>query len=107
MTKTTKTTENKQPKLVAPEKQRELRAFQMLSDNIRRLILEQLAIRPTNVSDLCAALDETQPSISHHLTLMRDLGLVNYNRDGKTNTYYTVKESLQELQRIIGTLLPK
>jgi len=93
-----------QPKLVAPERARMLKGFDMLADDIRHSILERLAQQPTNVSDLCAALNEKQPSISHHLTLLKMAGIVDYSRDGKCNTYFIIKESLQELARIVTAL---
>jgi ArsR family transcriptional regulator len=60
----------------------------LLSDESRLKIL--LALTPggeMNVSALCALVGQSQPAVSHHLTLMRLAGLVSYRRDGKNNFY--------------------
>ena len=40
-----------------------------------------------HVSALCDMLNQTQPAVSHHLTLLRMTGLVGFRRDGKHNFY--------------------
>jgi ArsR family transcriptional regulator len=40
-----------------------------------------------HVSALCSLLGQSQPAVSHHLTLMRMNHLVGYRRDGKHNYY--------------------
>ena len=40
-----------------------------------------------NVSALCELLNQSQPAVSHHLTLLRMTGLVGYRRAGKHNFY--------------------
>ena len=46
-----------------------------------------------HVSGLCELLDQTQPAVSHHLTLLRMTGLVGFRRDGKHN-YYRIESGL-------------
>ena len=46
-----------------------------------------------HVSALSARLDQSQPAVSHHLTLLRLGGLVSYRRDRKHN-YYRVESGL-------------
>ena len=46
-----------------------------------------------HVSALCDLLGQTQPAVSHHLTLLRMTGLVGYRRDGKHN-YYRIESGL-------------
>jgi ArsR family transcriptional regulator len=45
------------------------------------------------VTALCDLLVQSQPAVSHHLTLLRMAGLVGYRRDGKHN-YYRVDSAL-------------
>ena len=62
--------------------------FHLLSDKSRLKILLALAREgEMHVSALCALLKQSQPAVSHHLTLMRMVGLVGYRRDGKHNFY--------------------
>jgi ArsR family transcriptional regulator len=62
--------------------------FKMLADESRLKILLALAQDgELHVSALCELLGQSQPAVSHHLTLLRMAGLVGYRRDGKHNFY--------------------
>jgi ArsR family transcriptional regulator len=68
--------------------------FKLLADKSRLKILLALAHEgEMHVSALCAMLGQSQPAVSHHLTLLRMAGLVGYRRDGKHN-YYRVDSAL-------------
>jgi len=63
--------------------------FKLLADESRLKILLALAEDgELHVSALCGLLDQTQPAVSHHLTLLRMAGLVGYRRRGKHNFYH-------------------
>ena len=62
--------------------------FKLLADKSRLKIL--LALNQDgelHVSALCGLLTQSQPAVSHHLTLLRMSGLVGFRRDGKHNFY--------------------
>jgi ArsR family transcriptional regulator, arsenate/arsenite/antimonite-responsive transcriptional repressor len=62
--------------------------FKLLADESRLRILLTLAREgETHVSALCEMLGQSQPAVSHHLTLMRMAGLVGFRREGKFNFY--------------------
>jgi ArsR family transcriptional regulator len=62
--------------------------FKLLADKSRLRILLTLAREgETNVTTLCQMLGQSQPAVSHHLTLLRMADLVGYRRDGKFNYY--------------------
>jgi ArsR family transcriptional regulator len=72
--------------------------FKLLADKSRLKIVLALAQQgPMHVSALCKLLGQTQPAVSHHLTLMRIVGLVNYDRNGKHNFYYLASDYLRDL----------
>jgi len=72
--------------------------FKMLADASRLKIVMLLAQEgPMHVSALCKHLRQTQPAISHHLTLMRMAGIVRYKRDGKHNFYHLASAYLAGL----------
>jgi ArsR family transcriptional regulator len=56
-------------------------------DATRILILYKLNERPHNVTELTDHLHVTQPKISRHLKVLRDLGMVRSTRQGVTITY--------------------
>jgi ArsR family transcriptional regulator len=62
--------------------------FKMLSDPSRLKILLALAQNgQMHVSALRDLLDQSQPAVSHHLSLMRHTRLVRCDRQGKHNFY--------------------
>jgi DNA-binding transcriptional ArsR family regulator len=62
--------------------------FKLLADESRLRILLTLAREgEMHVSALCQMLGQSQPAVSHHLTLLRMAGLVGFRRDGKFNFY--------------------
>ncbi len=62
--------------------------FKMLSDPSRLKILLALAQNgEMHVSALRELLGQSQPAVSHHLSLMRHVKLVDCKRDGKHNFY--------------------
>jgi ArsR family transcriptional regulator len=64
------------------------RKLKLLADANRLKILIALARDgEAHVSALCDLLEQSQPAVSHHLTLLRTAGLVGFRRDGKFNYY--------------------
>ena len=59
-----------------------------LSDPTRLLILCTLAEKPRNVTELCDELGAVQPTVSRHLKVLRDRGLVYTVRNGPSLTYH-------------------
>lgn len=81
--------------------------LQLLGHPIRLQILDLLSARAGEVCvcDLDTALPVKQPTISHHLKILREAGLVEVARDGLW-AYYTVRrEALAALRaRVAGHL---
>jgi ArsR family transcriptional regulator len=72
--------------------------FKMLADRHRlKIVLALARDGEVHVSDLCALLGQSQPAVSHHLTLMRAVRLVDYIRRGKHNYYHLSSHHLREL----------
>ncbi len=65
-----------------------------LSDPTRILILYALNEKPLNVTELTGELDTTQPTISRHLKILRERGLVHAVRQGTTITYHLTDNRL-------------
>lgn len=67
--------------------------FKALGDPVRLRLLSMIASRPGGevcVCELTPAFDLSQPTISHHLKLLRQAGLVDSERRG-TWVYYRVR----------------
>ena len=61
------------------------------ADPTRILILYELDERPRNVNDLAADLNLPQPTVSRHLKVLRERGLVSAERQG-TNMLYSLAD---------------
>jgi DNA-binding transcriptional ArsR family regulator len=72
-------------------------AFNAVAEPRRRDILNYLALQERPVSDIVAALDLEQPSVSKHLRVLRDVGLVRVRRDGRQKFYRTNGEAIRPL----------
>jgi DNA-binding transcriptional ArsR family regulator len=79
--------------------------FRQASDTTRLQILLMLSEAERNVGELCEALGGmSQPSVSHHLALMRHGGLVEARRDGKFS-YYSLQEVGLELTCLVVPMM--
>ena len=52
--------------------------------------------------DLSAGIDLTQPTISHHLKVLRTAGLLECERRGSWVYYRVVPQALQQLSQLLG-----
>lgn len=72
--------------------------FKLLADSSRlKIVLALAQDGELHVSALCDMLGQSQPAVSHHLTLMRMVGLVGYRRDGKHNYYHLASSHVRDL----------
>ena len=71
--------------------------FKALNDPTRRQILDLLRGGDLNAGDIAERFDMTKPSISHHLDLLRQAGLVESVKQGQFITYSLNTTVLDEL----------
>jgi ArsR family transcriptional regulator len=77
------------------------RVFKALADPTRVAIVSRLAAAPeVCVCDLTAAFELSQPTISHHLRLLREAGLVEAERRGTWAYYRLVPEAIEALRSV-------
>jgi len=72
-------------------------AFNAVAEPCRREILNYLAFEERPVGDIVASLGVEQPSISKHLRVLRDVGLVHVRRDGRQKLYRTNADAIRPL----------
>lgn len=72
-------------------------AFNAVAEPRRREILNYLALQERPVGDIVASLRLEQPSVSKHLGVLRDVGLVHVRRDGRRMLYRTNAEGIRPL----------
>ena len=72
-------------------------AFNAVAEPRRREILTYLALQERPVGDIVATLGLEQPSVSKHLRVLRDVGLVHVRRDGRQKLYRTNAAAIRPL----------
>ena len=77
--------------------------FKALADPARVTILNRLAAADeVCVCDFVASLDLAQPTVSHHLKVLRDAGLVESSRRGTWAFYRLVPDAVGALREALG-----
>jgi ArsR family transcriptional regulator len=96
--------------VVYPEIEREAaermgRIAKALGDPIRMQLVDVLRRHAGKVCvcELVPLFDLSQPTVSHHLKVLRDAGLVGSERQGLWAYYYVVPEALTELGAWLAT----
>ena len=72
-------------------------AFNAVAEPRRREILSFLVSAERPVGDIVAGLSLPQPSVSKHLRVLRDVGLVRVRRHGRHMLYRTNAEAIRPL----------
>src|SRR5208283_1894555 len=80
-----------------------LRFFKSLADESRLKIIGLLAGAEHNVQDLAKLLKLKEPTVSHHLAVLREAGLVGMRTDGNTHWYSLDFENLRSISRTVLT----
>jgi DNA-binding transcriptional ArsR family regulator len=73
------------------------RLFGALANPTRRDVLDLLLSGPRTVADIAAHFDMARPSVSEHLKVLKDGGLVGETRDGRFRYYAVEPAPLHEL----------
>jgi DNA-binding transcriptional ArsR family regulator len=71
--------------------------FNAVAEARRRDILAFLAPDERSVTEIVDAFEMAQPSVSKHLKVLRDVGLVHVRRDGRQVLYRTNAEAIRPL----------
>jgi DNA-binding transcriptional ArsR family regulator len=72
-------------------------AFNAVAEPRRREILNFIALQERPVGEIVDSLGMEQPSVSKHLRVLLEVGLVNVRRDGRRMLYRTNAEAIRPL----------
>lgn len=81
------------------------KVFKALGDPVRLRLLSMIGSRAGGevcVCDLTPAFDLSQPTISHHLKLLRQAGLIDCERRGTWVYYWLVPETTDRLATVLS-----
>ncbi len=62
-----------------------------LADSTRQEIMSLICCQEMSVGDIVEAVGVRQPTVSHHLAVLREAGLVRVREEGK-HTYYSLNQ---------------
>src|ERR687883_916617 len=87
---------------------RRVRQLKALAHPIRLGMMQRLAAETEICAcDLGDAFAVSQPTVSEHLRVLREAGLVRTRRDGTTICYSAVPQAVAEVARVIAALRPR
>ena len=72
------------------------KVFKALNDPTRREILERLKSSELTAGEIADAFNITRPSISHHLDILKQAGLVSSRREGQFIKYAIETTALED-----------
>nr|WP_228837033.1 metalloregulator ArsR/SmtB family transcription factor [Nocardia brasiliensis] len=79
--------------------------FKALADPVRLRVLSAVAARAGGEACVCEVsegIDVTQPTISHHLKVLREAGLLTSERRASWVYYRVVPQALQQLSELLA-----
>ncbi|WTY92117.1 metalloregulator ArsR/SmtB family transcription factor [Sphaerisporangium sp. NBC_01403] len=81
------------------------KVFKALGDPVRLRLLSLIAAHPDGevcVCDLTDLFDVAAPTVSYHLKLLREAGLVDHDRRGTWVYYRPIRERLRQLSALLA-----
>ncbi|MHA2787758.1 ArsR/SmtB family transcription factor [Corynebacterium sp. S7] len=90
--------------LTEDEAERYALLFKVLSDPARLRLLSQLTKKncgPMTVNELTELSGLSQPTVSHHLKKLTDVGLIEKKKEGRTVTHRILPEMFAELRTVL------
>jgi DNA-binding transcriptional ArsR family regulator len=84
---------------------KEAEIFKALADPCRLTIISLLKDGELCVCEIMTALDRPQSSTSHHLTILKDAGLIKERKDGKWSRYRVADGAVVELINLAEMLI--
>ena len=80
--------------------------FRALADPTRRRVLALLREKPMSAGELAASFDVSKPTMSAHFTVLREAGLIDAAKHGKSIIYRlrmsVLEEALMGLAQTVG-----
>jgi DNA-binding transcriptional ArsR family regulator len=82
---------------IEPQTDRLNKTFSALADPTRRAILARLSVSEATVSELIAPSGLSQPTISKHLKVLEDAGLIEQGRDAQRRPRKLLAAALKDV----------
>src|SRR5256885_4915341 len=83
-----------------------MEVFEAVAQPKRREILRLLSGRELSAGEIASRFDVTQPAISQHLKVLKDVQLVSERREGTKRMLSVRAEGFEDLHEFLAELLP-
>jgi len=83
-----------------------MEVFDAIAQPKRREILRLIAGGELSAGEIASRFEVTQPAISQHLKVLKDVGLVSERRDGARRLYAVRSDGLADLHDFLAEILP-
>lgn len=81
--------------------------FQVLSDSNRLKIISIIGNKELSVSEIVAAINLSQPLVSHHLKTLKESGILETNRKGPFIFYRLANAGILDILGLFSEILPQ
>jgi len=83
-----------------------MEVFDAVAQPKRREILRLLAGRELSAGEIASHFSVTQPAISQHLKVLKEVGLLSERREGTRRVLSVRAEGLEDLHKFLAEVLP-
>lgn len=83
-----------------------MEVFEAVAQPKRREILRLLSGRELSAGEIASQFAVTQPAISQHLKVLKDVGLISERREGSKRMLSVRAEGLADLQGFLAAVVP-
>lgn len=84
-----------------------MEVFEAVAQPKRREILRLIAARELSATQIASHFEVTQPAVSQHLKVLKEVGLVNERREGTKRLLSVRPEGFGELNEFLAEILPE
>lgn len=80
-------------------------ALKALGHPVRLRIVQELkSLDSCCCADMCECFSQSQSTISQHLSVLKDAGIVNFEKNGNKSCFTLNHDALKEIQSAMGAL---
>jgi ArsR family transcriptional regulator len=80
------------------------RVFKALGDPKRAMIVDMLSCGELCACHILEKFDMTQPTLSHHMKILRECGLVSARDEGKWTYYSLNHDGIEKIMQFLSTI---
>lgn len=84
--------------------ERDIKIFKALGDETRLRIMKMLEVKKMCVCEITSIIGSSMPTVSNHLKILKEAGLVRQDRDEKYVNYSIVPDPDSVLSYVLETL---